>query len=141
MAKFTKFEDIGAWQKARSLSKKIYPLTDYSKFNNDFALIRQMRRSAGSIMDNIAEGFGRGGNKEFIHFLQIALGSSYEFKSQLYRATDQMYITEIDFKELYTQANEIGKMINGLLTYLKKSRIKGSKFKTSKNENSNPTKN
>ena len=68
MAKFTKFEDIQAWQHARELSKNIYKITNLDKFRNDYALIRQIRRSSGSIMDNIAEGFGRGGNKEFIHF-------------------------------------------------------------------------
>ncbi|MCD4663909.1 MAG: four helix bundle protein, partial [Bacteroidales bacterium] len=93
MAKFTKFEDMQAWQKASKLSNVLYRLTEPEKYKNDYALIRQIRRSGGSIMDNIAEGFGRGGNKEFIHFLSSSMGSAFELKSQLYRAIDQNYIS------------------------------------------------
>lgn len=137
MAKFLKFEDMDAWKNARSLSKEIYSITELEKFKNDFALIRQTRRSSGSIMDNIAEGFGRGGNKEFIRFLMISMGSAFELKSQLYRAIDQKYIADDEFLKLYSLADNICKMINGLSSYLKKSNFKGSKY----NQQNNPTKN
>jgi len=128
MAKFVKFEDIQAWQHARELSKKIYIITSPEKFGNDYALIRQIRRSSGSIMDNIAEGFGRGGNKEFVHFLQISMGSAFELKSQLYRAIGQSYISNEEFRHLFSLADSICKMINGLTGYLKKSPFRGSKY-------------
>lgn len=137
MAKFTKFEDMEVWRQARELSKNIYAITNQEKFNNDFALIRQIRRSSGSVMDNIAEGFGRGGNKEFIRFLMISMGSAFELKSQLYRAIDQKYITDDEFRKLYSLADHICKMINGLSSYLKKSNLKGSKY----NQQNIPTKN
>ncbi len=84
MAHIEKFEDIIAWQKARDNDKMVYELTHNSSFSKDFSLIDQMRRSSGSIMDNIAEGFERGGNKEFIQFLYISKGSASELRSQLY---------------------------------------------------------
>jgi len=137
MAKFTKFEDIHSWQQARELSNEIFRFTSLDKFRNDYPLIRQIRRSSGSIMDNIAEGFGRGGNKEFIHFLQISMGSVFELKSQLYRAIDQNYISDKEFQYLYSSADSICKMINGLVGYLKKSPLKGSKYNYGGNETKN----
>lgn len=83
------FEDIIAWQKARELDKVIFNLIQNSTIKSDFALKDQMLRSSGSIMDNIAEGFDRDGNKEFIHFLTISKGSCSELRSQLYRAMDR----------------------------------------------------
>ena len=128
MAKFKKFEDIEAWKKARLLSNLIYKETN-TCFENDFALIRQIRRSTGSIMDNIAEGFDRGGNKEFIQFLYISKGSAAETKSQLYRSLDQEYITEETFGSLYKTTDDIGNMIGRLIQYLKNSEYKGLKYK------------
>lgn len=133
MAKFKKFEDISAWGKARSLSKVIYQETNKESFKRDFVLIKQIRRSSGSIMDNIAEGFERGGNKEFIQFLNISKGSAAETKSQLYRAFDQNYISKDDFNKYYDLTNEIGYMIGKLIKYLKNSDYKGVKFKTTQN--------
>jgi four helix bundle protein len=133
MAKFKKFEDISAWGKARSLSKVIYQETNKESFKRDFVLIKQIRRSSGSIMDNIAEGFERGGNKEFIQFLYISKGSAAETKSQLYRAFDQNYISKDDFNKYYDLTNEIGYMIGKLIKYLKNSDYKGVKFKTTQN--------
>jgi four helix bundle protein len=86
MATIKKFEDIEAWQKARVLCQEIYRISREGQFAKDFALRNQICASSGSIMDNIAEGFERGGRKEFIQFLGIAKGSSGEVKSQLYRA-------------------------------------------------------
>lgn len=124
-----RFEDLVAWQKARVLSKAIYTLTSLTSFYTDPDLKRQVRRASGSVMDNIAEGFGRGGRGEFIQFLGIAKGSSTEVKSQLYRSIDNEYITQSDFDTLYEQADEVGKIIDGLINYLNKSEVKGLKYK------------
>ena len=129
MATFLKFEDIDAWQKSRELSRQIYEITCSKPFSSDFALKDQIIRSSRSIMDNIAEGFERGGSAEFIHFLTISKGSAGETKSQLYRALGQTYIHQEKFKELYGTCDDIGKMLNGLISYLNKSKIKGLKFK------------
>lgn len=129
MATFEKFEDMEAWQKARSLSRLIYEDIRSEPFSKDFGLKDQITRSSGSVMDNISEGFDRGGKVEFIHFLTISKGSAGEVKSQLYRASDQNYISEKRFNELYTLADDVSRMISGLISYLNKTSIKGFKFK------------
>jgi four helix bundle protein len=130
MSTFKKFEDIEAWQKARTLCQMVYTLTKKSDFAKDFDLKNQIRRSSGSVMDNIAEGFERGGNREFIQFLSIAKASAGEVRSQLYRAIDNDYITKTEFDETYALTNEVGKMISGLMNYLNQSGIKGIKYKS-----------
>ena len=97
MAKVKKFEDIQSWKKARSLTKEIYAATLTGAFARDFGLRDQMRRSAISILSNIAEGFERGGDKEFLQFLAIAKGSAGELRAQLYVAFDQSFITVAKF--------------------------------------------
>ncbi len=129
MATFNKFEDIIAWQKARELCKIINAYTLYAEFSRDFKLVSQIKSSSGSAMDNIAEGFERGGNKEFIQFLFIAKGSVGETRSQLYRALDNEYITQEDFQKAYNLADEVGKLIRGLISHLKNSELKGDKYK------------
>ena len=110
MAAFNRFEDIIAWQKARILCKLINGYTQKEKFSKDFKLISQIKSSSGSAMDNIAEGFERAGNKEFSQFLSISKGSAGETRSQLYRALDNEYISEIEFQEAYNLADEVGKL-------------------------------
>ena len=120
MAKISRFEDLGAWQKARLLTKHVYALTRESSFSKDRALKTQIRRASVSIMSNIAEGFGRQGDTEFFRFLYMARGSVYEVKSQLYVALDAQFLNEEVFKEIYDLADETARMIGGLMRYLKK---------------------
>ena len=107
MATFKKFEEIIAWQKARELNKRIGLMVDGGRFQQNYRLINQIEGSAGSIMDNIAEGFERSGNKEFVQFLYVSKGSCGEFRSQLYRARDREYINEKEFNEFYSLSMEV----------------------------------
>jgi four helix bundle protein len=127
--KVERFEDLEIWQLARELCKDVYQITNIGAFAKDFKLRNQIRGSSGSIMDNIAEGFERGGNKEFIQFLSIAKGSCGETRSQLYRSFDCEYITETEFETLVNKAVFISKKISSLMNYLSKSDLRGSKFK------------
>jgi four helix bundle protein len=129
MSKFTRFEEIEAWKSARDLNLMIYKITNQDAFQKDYSLINQMRRSGGSVMDNIAEGFGREGNKEFQHFLPVAKGSAIEVKSQLYRALDQDYVSKEQFETIYRDTDTICRLIAGLIKYLRNSELKGIKFK------------
>ena len=129
MATINRFEDIIAWQKARILCKIIHGFTLKEPFLKDFKLVSQIKGSSGSAMDNIAEGSERGGNKEFIQFLFISKGSAGETRSQLYRALDNGYITEEEFKTAYQFAEEVSKLDSGLINHLNSSEIKGAKYK------------
>jgi four helix bundle protein len=128
MATIKSFEEIEVWKKARVFAQKIYTQTTKGTFAKDFSLKDQINASAGSIMDNIAEGYGRGGNKEFITFLAYARGSADESRSQLYRAFDRQHLAQEIFVELRDDAIEISKMLTGFMTYLQGSDIRGSKF-------------
>ena len=129
MSAFQRFEDIEAWQKARELTKAIYAMSNDGQFARDFGLRDQVRRASVSIMSNIAEGFGRGGNKEFIQFLSTAKGSASEVQAQLYVALDAGYINQDQFQKLYSETEATARMIAGLLRYLQNSDFKGAKYK------------
>src|SRR5687768_4547256 len=129
MSTFKKFEEIVSWQKARELNKALGKHIDEGKFNKSYKLISQIEGSAGSIMDNIAEGFERGGNREFIQFLYISKGSCGEFRSQLYRALDRNYKTQKEFDELSIHAMKISSLIQKFIDYLENSATKGIKYK------------
>jgi four helix bundle protein len=129
MARIERFEDIEAWKMARELSRAIYKCSSAGAFSRDFALQNQMRRAAVSILSNIAEGFEREGSREFAQQLAIAKGSAGEVQAQLYIALDQQYVTPEQFAELYQLANSTRKLIAGFMTYLKRSSLRGAKYK------------
>ncbi|RYY65745.1 MAG: four helix bundle protein [Chitinophagaceae bacterium] len=129
MSTIQKFEEIVSWQEARILNQEMGKLIDTERFSKNFRLIAQIEGSAGSIMENIAEGFERGGNKEFLQFLYIAKGSCGELRSQLYRALDRNYIDEMEFEKYSTHTKKINFLIQKLIAYLSSSPIKGVKYK------------
>jgi four helix bundle protein len=116
MATINKFEEIISWKEARELNKSIGNLIETKRFNTNFRLINQVEGSAGSIMDNIAEGFERGGNREFMQFLFIAKASCGELRSQLYRALDRNYINQLEFDSLSIHAMKISSLIQKLIS-------------------------
>src|SRR5688572_17849235 len=123
------FEDLEIWQLARRLYQKISNLADKIKSNHDYRFADQMKSAAGSIMDNIAEGFERNSRLEFLNSLSISKGESGELKSQLYRAMDDLYLNKIEFDELYEDTDKVSKKIANFVKYLNSSKIKGLKFK------------
>ena len=129
MTTIERFEDINAWQKARQLADHVYAVTCDGAFEKDYGLKDQIRRAAVSVMSNIAEGFGRAGNREFVQFLSVAKGSASEVQAQLYVALDAGYISKEQFNELYDLANDTSGMIGGFIRYLSNSKYKGLKYK------------
>lgn len=123
------FEEMEMWKRSRELVKFIYNITKNKEFCKDFSLTDQIRRAAVSVMSNIAEGFERGFNTEFIQFLYIAKGSSGEVRTQLYAALDQAYISSAEFQFGKDLCVDISGQISGLIQYLKGSPLKGEKFK------------
>ncbi|MBI4833704.1 MAG: four helix bundle protein [Planctomycetes bacterium] len=123
-----RFEDLEVWQKSMELVNKLYALTGKSSFK-DYSLRDQLRRAAVSIPSNIAEGFERGSNKEFIQFLFIAKGSASEARTQLYIALEQKYISKDDFTSAIELVTHISIMLKRFIDYLCKSSIKGEKFR------------
>lgn len=121
MSNFKTFEEIIAWQKARLFNKNIYEITNKEVFKKDFELVRQIRKASISISSNIAEGFERNSDKEFIYFLYVAKASSAEIRSQLYLAFDLNYISKEEFEDLFINITDISKLISGLIKYLNKS--------------------
>ena len=129
MAAVKDFEDLVIFQKARELSKKIYMATEHEEFNRDYRFVAQIHASVGSIMDNIAEGFERNGNKEFVNFLFIAKGSCGEVRSQLIRANDVGYLEPEEYKEFYTECRKLSAGIMNFIKEIKESDLAGPKFK------------
>lgn len=113
-----RFEDIESWQMGREISRQVYAIARDSGLGRDFSLKDQMLRSAGSIMDNIAEGFDAGSNREFVRFLQYSKRSCSELQSQLYRAMDQGYVTQDCFQQLHELIGNTQDKIGAFLQYL-----------------------
>lgn len=132
MATYKSFEDLEIWQLARELSADIYEIIENSELKNNFRLANQIDGSSGSIMDNIAEGFERNGNKEFIQFLYISKASCGETRSQLYRILDRNFISKEKFEVLKLKTADLSKKIGGFIFYLQNSDFKGSKYKNRK---------
>ncbi len=128
MATIKRFEDIEAWQEARRLTKAVYTSAGNGRFAKDYGLRDQICRASISIMSNIAEGFERSGNAEFVHFLSIAKGSVGEVEAQLYIALDQDDINRDQFDKLKVMTSSTKKLIAGLMAYLKQCGYKGQKF-------------
>ena len=129
MATINKFEELEIWQLARQQAIDVYTIMTKEPCSRDFELKNQINASSGSVMDNIAEGFDRSGNKEFVNFLLIAKGSNAEVRSQLYRALDRNYITD-ELSGLLKAKNEtLGNKIMSFIKYLKASEFKGQRYK------------
>jgi four helix bundle protein len=126
--KIDRFEDLEIWQDARDICRFVFDLTAIEPFCKDYKLRDQIRAASGSIMDNIAEGFERGGNKEFSQFLYIAKGSCGETRSQGYRAFDQKYLDQETLNELVKRTETESIKIANLIKYLKTSDMKGAKY-------------
>jgi four helix bundle protein len=129
MNKIERFEDIIAWQRARVLTKEIYASAKIGQFAKDYGLKDQIQRASVSAMANIAEGFERGGDREFIQFLSNSKGSCGEVKSHLYVALDQSYVSAATFDQLYAKADEVSRLVGGFMACLQQSHVGGHKFK------------
>ena len=128
MATIKRFEDLKCWQNGRLICQKIQAVIEKTALKNSYKLKDQIDVSSGSIMDNIAEGFGRNGNLEFIHFLTIATGSCNECQSQLYRVLDRSFISQLEFEEIYDLVGNTRMKVFGLIEYLQQCDIRGIKF-------------
>ena len=127
MAKVQKFEDLTIFKMARDLTKEVYAITKNGEFHKDTRFVQQIHAAAGSIMDNIAEGYERDGNKEFVNFLYIAKGSCGEVRSQIIRASDVGFIDNETATRLYNDCVSLSKAISKFITSLKGSSITGLK--------------
>lgn len=129
MAKIEKFEDLEIWRLSRTICQQVESLIQNTNLKTNYSLRDQIDRSSGSIMDNIAEGFERNGNREFIQFLSIAKGSAGEVKSQSYRAFDKKLITEEQHLKLNEMVELVKNKIGAMMNYLNNCEIKGLKLK------------
>jgi len=128
MATISRFEDLEIWQLARQQANELWLSYNEGAFVKDFELKNQINAASGSVMDNIAEGFERSGNKEFIHFLLIAKGSNGEVRSQLYRTSDRKYLSLEKYEELKLKNETLSKKITSFIKYLKESDRKGFRY-------------
>ena len=124
----TDFEDLIIYKNSRVLAKQIYDITKEEPFRNDFRFVQQIRAAAGSISDNIAEGFERQGNKEFKNFLYIAKGSCGELRSQINRAYDVGFIDEETYKQMYSDSKRLSSSILHFIESLQSNDFVGSKY-------------
>ena len=118
--KIQRFEDLEAWQIARELTNKIYSISRKESIRRDYGFVDQIRRAAISIMNNIAEGFERGSNKDFVRFLFIARGSAGEVRSMLYVGLDQGYLADDTFTRCHDLCVRCSQLCWGLIKHLNK---------------------
>ncbi|WP_445737559.1 four helix bundle protein [Mariniflexile sp.] len=128
MASIKQFEGLKIWKLSRVLCDDINNLALKTDLRTDYKLYSQIDGSSGPVMDNVAEGFERNGNKEFIQFLSIAKASCGETRSQSYRVFDRNYATKEEFEKLKEQTLTLSKMIGSFMGYLQKSDFKGSTY-------------
>ncbi|MCH4822350.1 four helix bundle protein [Gramella lutea] len=128
MAHYQNFEELEIYKLARAQCMKVWKLINETDLSKDYKLKDQINGSSGSVMDNIAEGFGRGGNKEFIQFLSFARGSNHETIAQLQRALDRNYISLDEYNKLLDKSELLNEQISKFMNYLKSSDRKGSKY-------------
>lgn len=121
MSKIEKFEDLHCWQQSRILVKLVYEATNEGPFKRDFGMRDQIRRASISVMNNIAEGFGRFSRREFVRFLSFSVASAVEVKSMAYAALDQNYWTAEKVNQIQTQADDVKLLSMGLVRFLKKN--------------------
>ena len=129
MPTIKQFEDLEVWRAARALTKAIYRVSSTGQFARDFQLTNQIRRSANSVMSNIAEGFEGDGNREFQHFLSVAKGSCGEVRSQLFIAFDQGYVALNEFQSLCQEATKVSRLLSALMKHLRQSQMGDRKYK------------
>jgi four helix bundle protein len=126
--KLTRFEDLDCWKEARQLTRQVYDaIHENSSWQKDIRLCSQIQSAAGSVMANIAEGFVRRSSKEFTQFLFIAMSSAAEVQSHMYIAVDQGYVSKGTFESIYSQADKVGRIISGLIKYLRTKQTKSTK--------------
>lgn len=128
MPTITRFEDLEVWQESREIVKRVYQMSARFPRHEVFGLANQMQRAAVSVMANIAEGFERGANTEFIHFLYTARASCAELRSHCYVVLDLSYVEESQMQEILHQCDRLSRRLKALADYLKQSGMKGLKF-------------
>lgn len=120
--KITSFEDLECWQEARKLVMMVYhAIHSNERLKGDLRFSGQLSSAAVSVMSNIAEGFARETDKEFLRGLWISKGSVAEVQSLSYAAIDQGYVTEDVRKRIYDQAERVAELESGMIKYLRKS--------------------
>ncbi|AFR35360.1 four helix bundle protein [Riemerella anatipestifer] len=129
MSNIKTFEDLEIWQLSRALCQDIFVIIEETPLKNNFRLANQIDGASGSIMDNIAEGFERNRNREFLQFLSVAKASCGEVRSQLYRLKDRNFVNDKTFEDLKNKTLLLSKKISAFIKYLKNSEMSGTKFK------------
>jgi four helix bundle protein len=120
MPKVNRFEDLRCWQEARVLVREIYRIAEEGRLSKDYETRSQLKRAALSCMNNIAEGFGKYSNKEFIHYLDTAHNSASEVKSILYVLLDLEYVDKEKILMLQEKTEEVKALILAFIKYLSK---------------------
>lgn len=129
MATIQRFEDLEIWQLAFAIYKKVSAITERMRQKHDYRFADQMKAAAGSVMDNIAEGFERNSRLEFLNSLSISKGECGELKSQTHRCLSDQYISPEEFGGLYEEISILVRKISNFIIYLNKTKVRGLKFK------------